>query len=175
MKKFVVLAGFALAALIVALPERAAAGPYSLGGIARIGGIGGSYGLNWGPRFISWRGYGFSGWSPGVYRGTRSNGYMSYYPQYSNGYTAYYPPEQDLDTNAVTLRLQVPSGARVWLEGKETSQSGADRMFVSPSLEPGYEYVYHIRVQWVQNGETVERNRGVTVHPGDLINLSIVK
>ena len=164
MKKFVVLAGLGLAALIVALPERAAARSYGLGGVARIGNIGGSYGLNWGPRFISWRGYGFSGWSPGVYRGTRSN-----------GYTAYYPPEQDIDSNAVTLRLQVPSGARVWLEGKETSQSGADRMFVSPSLEPGYEYVYHIRVQWNQNGQTVERNREVTVHAGDAINLNIVK
>ena len=175
MKKFVVFAGLGLAALFVALPERAAAQRYGLGGVARIGNIGGSYGLNWGPRFVGWRGYGWSGWSPGVYRGTRSSGYMSYYPQYSNGYTAYYPPEQDIDSNAVTLRLQVPSGARVWLEGKETSQSGADRMFVSPSLEPGYEYVYHIRVQWVQDGETVERNREVTVHPGDLINLSIVK
>ena len=164
MKKFVVLAGLGLAALIVALPERVAAGPYSLGGIARIGGIGGSYGLNWGPRFIGWRGYGFSGWSPGVYRGT-----------YSNGYTSYYPQDQDMDENAVTVRLQVPSGARVWVEGKETSQNGANRMFMSPSLEPGYEYVYHIRVQWNQNGETVERNREVTVHAGDFINLSIVK
>jgi uncharacterized protein (TIGR03000 family) len=164
MKKFVVLAGLALAALIVALPERAAAKSYGLGGVARIGNIGGSYGLNWGPRFVGWRGYGWSGWSPGVYRGT-----------YSNGYTSYYPEEQDVDTNAVTIRMQVPSGARVWLEGKETSQGGTNRMLVSPSLEPGYEYVYHIRVQWVQNGETVERNREVTVHPGDLINLSIVK
>ena len=168
MKKFVVLAGLGLAALFVALPERAAAQRYGLGGVARIGNIGGSYGLNWGPRFVGWRGYGFSGWSPGVYRGTYSG-------TYSNGYTAYYPPEQDIDSNAVTLRLQVPSGARVWLEGKETSQNGTNRMFVSPSLEPGYEYVYHIRVQWVQDGETVERNREVTVHPGDLINLSIVK
>ena len=164
MKKFVVCAGLGLAALFVALPERAAAQRYGVGGVARIGSIGGSYGLNWGPRFIGSRGYGFSGWSPGVYRSTRSNGYTSYYPQ-----------DQDMDENAVTLRLQVPSGARVWLEGKETSQNGTNRMFVSPSLEPGYEYVYHIRVQWVQNGETVERNREVTVHPGDLINLSIVK
>jgi uncharacterized protein (TIGR03000 family) len=65
--------------------------------------------------------------------------------------------------------------ARVWLEGKETSQSGADRMFVSPSLEPGYEYVYHIRVQWNQNGKTVEHNREVTVHAGDFISLNIAK
>ena len=168
MKKFVVLAGFALAALIVALPERAAARSYGLGGVARIGNIGGSYGLNWGPRFVGWRGYGFYGWSPGVYRGTYSG-------TYSNGYTSYYPQDQDMDENAVTVRLQVPSGARVWVEGKETSQSGANRMFMSPSLEPGYEYVYHIRVQWNQNGETVERNREVTVHAGDFINLSIVK
>ena len=164
MKKFVVLAGLGLAALIVALPERAAARSYGLGGVARIGNIGGSYGLNWGPRFVGWRGYGFSGWSPGVYRGT-----------YSNGYTSYYPEEQDVDTNSVTIRMQVPSGARVWLEGKETSQSGADRMFVSPSLEPGYEYVYHIRVQWTQNGKTVERNREVTVHAGDFISLNMAK
>ena len=168
MKKFVVLAGLGLAALIVALPERAAARSYGLGGVARIGNIGGSYGLNWGPRFVGWRGYGFSGWSPGVYRGTYSG-------TYSNGYTSYYPQDQDMDENAVTVRLQVPSGARVWVEGKETSQGGTDRMFVSPSLEPGYEYVYHIRVQWNQNGKTVERNREVTVHAGDFISLNIAK
>ena len=168
MKKFVVLAGFALVVLLVALPERAAARSYGLGSVARIGNIGGSYGLNWGPRFVGWRGYGFSGWSPGVYRGTYSG-------TYSNGYTSYYPQEQDVDTNSVTIRMQVPSGARVWLEGKETSQSGAGRMFVSPSLEPGYEYVYHIRVQWNQNGKTVERNREVTVHAGDFISLNMAK
>ena len=168
MKKFVVLAGLGLAALIVALPERAAARSYGLGGVARIGNIGGSYGLNWGPRFVGWRGYGFSGWSPGVYRGTYSG-------TYSNGYTSYYPQDQDMDENAVTVRLQVPSGARVWVEGKETSQNGANRMFMSPSLEPGYEYVYHIRVQWNQNGETVERNREVTVHAGDFISLNMAK
>jgi uncharacterized protein (TIGR03000 family) len=174
MKKFVVLAGLGLAALFVALPERAVA-QYRLGGVARIGNIGGIGGINWSPGGIFWRGYSVSGWSPRVYRGTYSYGYPVYYPQYSNGYTAYYPQEQEVDTNAVTIRMHVPSGARVWLEGKETSQSGADRMFVSPSLEPGYEYVYHIRVQWDQNGQTVQRNREVTVHAGDLINLSIVK
>jgi uncharacterized protein (TIGR03000 family) len=71
--------------------------------------------------------------------------------------------------------MHVPSDARVWFDGTATSQSGTDRSFVSPSLDPGREYVYHIRVQWDENGKVVERKRDVTVHPGDRINLTIDK
>jgi uncharacterized protein (TIGR03000 family) len=77
--------------------------------------------------------------------------------------------------NAATIRMSVPTGAQVWFDGAATTQTGAVREFVSPSLTPGSEYVYHVRVQWADNGKTVERNRDVKVHSGDRIHLNIDK
>jgi uncharacterized protein (TIGR03000 family) len=182
MKKFVGLAAFGLVALLVAMPERAAARSF---GIGRFHG--------WGFRGVGWRGYRLSGWygfPRFSHRAWRADYYpyagasyyysdTAYYPDggasYSSPYTAYYPPEQADDGNAVTIRMTVPSGARVWFDGSATSQTGAGRTFVSPALAPGREYVYQIRVQWEENGKTVERNRDVPVHAGDRINLNIDK
>src|SRR5262249_13953141 len=75
--------------------------------------------------------------------------------------------------NTATIRMHVPSGARGWLEGTATSSGGADRAFVSPALAPGSAYVYHVRVQWEQNGQTVERERDVMVHAGDQVSVTI--
>jgi uncharacterized protein (TIGR03000 family) len=194
MKKFLGLAALGLGALFVALPEPAAARSAGIGGIGRIGGIGGIGGIgSWGLRGfgVGWRGYGLSGWygSPRFFHRDWSAGYYypvdgapyhdpypAYYPNggasYHDSYGAYYPQDQAADVKAVTIRMHVPSDARVWFEGEATSQSGTDRTFVSPPLAPGREYVYHLRVQWYENGKAVERNRKVRVHAGDRINLT---
>jgi len=195
MKKFVSLAAFGLVALFVALPTPAAAGSFSIGGIGRIGSIGGIGGYigRPGALLFGWGGYSRSGWStyrpvfrrawwadsyyPNAGASYYYYPYAAYYPNarvsYYDPYTAYHPQGQAVDVNAATIRMRVPSNARVWFEGEATAQSGADRTFVSPSLAPGRDYVYHVRVQWDENGKAVERNRDVTVHPGDRINLNI--
>jgi uncharacterized protein (TIGR03000 family) len=177
MRKFVLLAAFGLVALFVASPSPAAAGSWGIGGIS-IRGIGGYTG--WSPFAIGrgWGGYRVYDWYgyPRVYRRDWRTTY--YYPTVgapSYSYTAFYPQEQAVDTNAVTLRMHVPTDARVWIEDEATSTSGADRSFVSPPLTPGREYVYHIRAQWDENGKTVERKREFTVHAGDRIDLNIGK
>jgi uncharacterized protein (TIGR03000 family) len=88
-------------------------------------------------------------------------------------YSAYYPPAPAIDANAATIQLRVPASARIWIEGEQTAQTGTDRSFVSPPLVPGYDYVYRVRVQWNEDGKAVERNRDVTMHAGDRINLTI--
>jgi len=193
MRKFVVMAAFGLVGLLGALPEPAAAGSFSIGGIGRIGSIGGLGGYIGRPRALlfGWRGYGASDWStyPRFYRRAWGADYYAPYggSVYYYPYTAYYPtdgaayyypyatyyPSQADDGNAATIRMSVPSEAKVWFDGAATSQTGADRTFVSPSLARGHEYVYHLRVQWNDNGKTVERTRDVTVHAGDRINLNI--
>jgi len=184
MRKFVVMAAFGLVGLLGALPEPAAAGSFSIGGIGRIGSIGGLGGYIGRPRALlfGWGGYGASGWStyPRFYRRAWRADYYSpytaYYPNdgasYPYPYATYYPTQAD-DGSAATIRMSVAGEARVWFDGAATSQTGADRTFVSPSLARGHEYVYHLRVQWNDNGKTVERTRDVTVHAGDRINLNI--
>src|SRR5262249_26645159 len=160
MKKFVGLAALGLVALFVASPAPAAphiGGIGGIGGIGRFGGFGGfgvrglgfrvgDFGLSsgWGsPRLFS------RPWAPGYYRPYAGASYYypyaAYYPNagvsYYDSYTAFYPQDQSVDwnVNVVTIRMRVPSDARVWFEGEATSQSGADRTFVSPSLAPGRE------------------------------------
>jgi uncharacterized protein (TIGR03000 family) len=155
MKKFIAAALLGLGVLVAAQPTPADAGFFHFGG-------------------IGWRGH---WWSPRVYHGGWRANYYYADPgvTYSNGYSAYYPQEQPVDANTATIRLQVPEGARVWFDGEATSQSGADRIFVSPALTPGYAYSYHIRVQWHENGQAVERTRDITVHAGDRINVQVAR
>lgn len=116
---------------------------------------------------------------PGIFRqgygGTYyDSNWPSTYPAasyYAYPTATYYPEEPPVDVNAVTFRMHVPDGALVWFEDEATSQTGDVREFVSPSLTPGRDYVYHIRVKWDENGKVVERKRNVSVHAGDRINL----
>jgi uncharacterized protein (TIGR03000 family) len=168
MKKFLGLAAFVVAALFVAAPTPAA---------AQYIGFGKYYGL--GPRALVIGGGGYSpyGWpkSPYFYRRDWRPVYVYPITQVSYYYpsTTYVPQEQAVDANTGTIRMHVPSDARVWIEGTASSQTGADRSFVSPPLTPGREYVYHIRVQWDENGKAVERDREVKMHAGDRISLNI--
>ena len=177
MKKFICLTAFGLLAWFVASPAPAAAGSWGIGGIGRIGGIGGFGGYIGRPRalILGWGRYDWSWYRPVYRRGWRVDYYYPYAAPSYTSYTAYYPQEQSVDANAVTLRMQVPSDARIWVEDAAMSQSGADHTFVSPPLAPGYEYTYHIRVQWDEDGKAVERSREVKVHAGDRINLTINK
>jgi uncharacterized protein (TIGR03000 family) len=162
------------------------------GGGFRIGGFGGSGARIGGLRPIaigrtpnfSGRGfavgpfYGQSGWysSPVLYRPWLRSYHDSYtvgygYPSTGIYYSGAYPVIQTTPVHAATIEMSVPSSARVWLEGEATAQAGANRVFVSPALEPGYDYVYHVRVQWDENGRSVERRRDITVRAGDQIQV----
>ena len=101
----------------------------------------------------------------------RASAGVTYYGTYS----AYRMQETPAPANAVTIQMHVPSDARVWIEDAATSQTGVDRTFVSPSLAPGSEYTYHIRVRWDEGSKPVERTRAVAVHAGDRITLNIDK
>jgi uncharacterized protein (TIGR03000 family) len=163
MKKFACLATLGLIALLVASPAPAAAGSFGIGGIGRIG-IGPIGNMNIGRPWALLTDGPY--WSRPAFRGDWRQSYS--YPN-----TVYYPQDQAADV--VMLRIHVPSDARLWIEGEATSQSGPDRVCVSPSLFPGREYIYHFRVQWDENGKIVERTREVSVHAGDRITVTIDK
>ncbi len=167
MKKFVCWAALGAVALLVALPAPAAARSYWYRG-AR--GCGCCY--TWSSCCgYTWRTYYYY---PSC---CTSYPYAVYYPVASASevrpYTAFYPQEQPTEPNAATIRLHVPSAARVWFDGNETAQRGTDRTFVSPALTPGREHVYQLRVQWDDNGKAVERSREVTVHAGERLDLNL--
>lgn len=70
-------------------------------------------------------------------------------------------------TDRATIAVQVPSDAKVWIQGAATNQTGADRTFQSPPLEPGREYSYSVKAQWTENGKTVEQSQDVMARAGE--------
>jgi uncharacterized protein (TIGR03000 family) len=70
------------------------------------------------------------------------------------------------------INITVPTNAQISFEGKETVQKGAFRQFITPALTSGQDFNYTIEVSWSENGTEVSRSRNVTVHAGDIINLS---
>ncbi len=60
------------------------------------------------------------------------------------------------------LSVIVSEDAELWFNGSKTTQTGAQREFVSPELSPGKKYSYEIKVRWMLDGTMVEEVR--TVH-----------
>ena len=95
-------------------------------------------------------------------------GSQSYY------YGYYHAPSQASPANdTVTINVTVPADdAKISFDGSMTVQRGKQRQFVSPPLQPGREYTYDIRVNWKQDSREVTRNRQITIHSGDVVNLT---
>jgi uncharacterized protein (TIGR03000 family) len=75
----------------------------------------------------------------------------------------------------VYLRVLVPSPkAQVTIDGAATRQSGSERWFVSPPLEPCRSYSYTVAVTWPSNSYTfVTRTRQVAVRAGQTIQVDV--
>jgi uncharacterized protein (TIGR03000 family) len=94
-----------------------------------------------------------------------------------NTYSSLYPPAQatlkisdKLNKSAArvsSVQVKVPSpDAEVWFAGIKTKQSGLNRDFVTPELEPGKNYKYQVRAIWKDKGVEVEQNRTINFQSG---------
>jgi len=119
----------------------------------------------------------FAQWGPGE-RGPgwdRRGRYYTYSPYTSSAdlpvvdSATYY--SSAAPSRSVLIQMKVPETARVWFENAATTQTGADRQFISPPLTQGANYVYQVRVQWNDNGQMKDQTRNVTVRAGDRITL----
>src|SRR5262249_48369023 len=86
----------------------------------------------------------------------------------------YYAPGEPSSVNdTVTINVTVPADdAKISFDGSMTVQRGKQRQFVSPPLQPGRAYTYDVQVSWKQDGREVTRNRRITFHAGDVVNLT---
>jgi uncharacterized protein (TIGR03000 family) len=76
-------------------------------------------------------------------------------------------PASNNNGTAATVRVSLPeASARVSFENTPTQQTGAERVFVSPALEPGKSYTYMVRATWQENGQEVTRTKEVQVQAG---------
>ena len=69
---------------------------------------------------------------------------------------------------STTLTLNVPADAKVFLAGSETTSSGLVREFTTTKLAAGQSWDnYTIRVTFEQDGQTISREKTITLSAGD--------
>ena len=121
------------------------------------------------------------------YSSPYSYGYS--YPDYSYStpvytgtpsYEALYPPAEPAPpvpvTNTARFTVQVPADAKLWIDGQLSTQTGTTRTFETPAtLEPGRTYSYKLTAEWVENGQSVVRERTVEFAAGNqlVVNLTV--
>jgi uncharacterized protein (TIGR03000 family) len=66
-----------------------------------------------------------------------------------------------------TIVVSVPAGARVFVEDRPTTQTGAERQFETGQLLPGRTYTYAIRAEHDRDGRANSQTKRVTVRAGE--------
>lgn len=84
------------------------------------------------------------------------------------------PDAPGLAPAPATLEVHLPAHAELWIQGRKMSQSGTERRFESPSLEPGSSYVYNVRARWTAHGQAITREQPVMVRAGEVTVMTLV-
>jgi uncharacterized protein (TIGR03000 family) len=79
--------------------------------------------------------------------------------------TAVLPPPK---SNQGVVAIKLPTTAAVvWIDGNEIDSGlSATRVYTTPDLEPGHDYSYTVKAQWVRLGDNVTQERHVSVAAG---------
>ena len=94
----------------------------------------------------------------------------NYAPRYSGtsptpSRQSFYSPEAT--ATRATVHVVVPDpNAKVYFDDTLTTQTGLERVFTTPSLDPAKSYTYTVRATWMENGNEVSRTRDVRIQAG---------
>ena len=81
------------------------------------------------------------------------------------------PPPLAADSRG-HLRVSLPADAVLWFDGEATDQTGAEREFTTPELDPGKTYTYELKARWTLSGRPVEQCLQVEVRPDKTTTVS---
>jgi uncharacterized protein (TIGR03000 family) len=65
-----------------------------------------------------------------------------------------------------TIVVTLPADAKLTIDGNATTSRSARRIFTSPALEQGQEYVYTLRAEIVREGQMIAETQNITVRAG---------
>jgi uncharacterized protein (TIGR03000 family) len=84
------------------------------------------------------------------------------------------PPPIAVDAAKITVIM--PENARLFVNNQFTSDFGPNpRLFVTPSLRPGTEYYYNMRIEVVdRNGQVGGETRQVFVRSGQILTVNFL-
>jgi uncharacterized protein (TIGR03000 family) len=72
------------------------------------------------------------------------------------------------------IQLEVPVAAKVFFDGRPTTQTGNVRTFIAPPLATGGRFHYTVHVEWMDGGHRVERNQTINFNAGVPVNLDLM-
>ncbi len=139
------------------------------------GGCMGCYG-GWGGGYAG-VGYGGGVTYPGtIYGGGMVPGAASGTTTTPQGEPLPYPPEGKSKSskeearlsNRAKLVVELPPGAKLFIDDKPMKNVSGVRSFNTPDLEPGQAYYYMVRVESVRDGKPVSETRRVIVRAGQV-------
>jgi uncharacterized protein (TIGR03000 family) len=73
-----------------------------------------------------------------------------------------------------TITVRVPANAEVWMQGKKMSETGTERRFTLPALDPQATYDYDVRVTWSDNGRKVSDDHHLKIRAGDHQSITLI-
>jgi len=65
-----------------------------------------------------------------------------------------------------TVRIEVPVGGKLFVDGRHINVAAGTRAFQTPVLKPGETYFYDIRIEIDQSGVVSADERRVVIRPG---------
>jgi uncharacterized protein (TIGR03000 family) len=88
------------------------------------------------------------------------------------------PTKKDKEEEArrpapATLIVSLPAGARLLVDEQPTTSTSAQRVFVSPPLERGYDYTYNLTATMQRDGQPVSTTQRVTVRAGQSVRVNL--
>lgn len=129
------------------------------------------YGLRWNRR--GYYGNGIYGMNPGYLIPPRPPGYLQSMKAMAKDVVL--PPMNQVHLLAAVIEVKMPCFGELWVDDTATEQLGTDRLFTSPPLERGSEYVYVLRARWMDSGRMIEQTQSVRVHSGDRVQVVFPK
>lgn len=87
-------------------------------------------------------------------------------------------PQQSPDeyyANRAMLMAHLPENAQIWFQDKETTTKGTMREFVSPPLALDKNYVYTVRVDWIEDGQKVTQTHEFNAKAGIIHCIYLVR
>lgn len=114
-----------------------------------------------------------------------SNSYSIYGMGYRSGYggppavtfvpygtTNLNPPD---GSEKATLRVDMPSNAKLFVDGTEVTGTGSSRSFSTPALPRGQDFFYDLKAEITVDGKPVVEEKRVIVRAGGTANESFTK
>jgi uncharacterized protein (TIGR03000 family) len=80
-----------------------------------------------------------------------------------------------MQQNIAHVRVLVPAGAKISFNGMDTEQTGTERVFATPELQPGRTYKYEVRAQWMVGDKETAQTRQVSFHAGDGVTVNFMQ